>query len=572
MQNEKQEMGSSPQCNLHCNEERAIRIISKFNKLDSERATLDTTWEEIASLMMPRKAFITSKSSANPSDKESKLFDTTASDSLLTSAAGLMSWTTPKSEPWFSFDPSLRQRKNTSVLKWLGECTEIAQEILANSNFYSQRHESLIDKIAFGTSALFSQVNDDGKTYFENVLVGSYVIEENFMGIVDVLIRKLELDVRQAVQQFGMENLPLSLLECYHNGDNKSHIFLHCVHPRSPEKQSTQSIKSPSQKPFESIYIHKDTATVVKEGGFDSFPFHVGRYLTYNGNLSRTAWGYGPGFTALPEVRQLNYLQKMLDAYTEKAIFPPILVPDSFEGALDTNAKSIIYYNATLGAETIKPLEVTGNFSIALERLNLRKKAVESKFHVDLFQMLSNRQGTQPLTAEEVRALMSEKLDAISPAFDRDVTEVINPMMLRLFEAWAGKGLLPPPPMEAVESVDESGTVAEIPNPQITMAGRLSLAIKNVRNMFTDSHMRRIAGLAALDSSVLDNFNMDKVVKSTTFYSGMDMDSLRDDDEVQAIRDQRAQAQQAQQQAAMLMEAGKVAGPQNVSKMIEGQM
>lgn len=545
------------------NDPKAIEIVSEFKKLSDERVSLDAEWQNIAEYIIPHKANITRKSS-RPSELESKLYDTTGIDSLLTAAAGLMNWTTPKSMQWFSFEPTRKYKHNTAIRKWLAECTSLGNEYLANSNFYTQRHESLIDKLAFGTSAMFSQVSDKGETYFENLEVASYVIKENFMGIVDTVLRKIELTAKQAAQQFGEDMLPKCVIEDLQNNHTRKHDYIHICKPREAHNVSTNAIKPTTEKPFASIYIHEATKTIVKESGYDTFPFHVGRWLSWNGIYK--GWGYGPGFSVLPEVRQVNYYQKMLDIYAGKVVFPPMLVPDTFEGTLDTSSKAINYYKDNSGGpEAFRQLEVTGNMQIGLERLDTRRKAIHSKFFTDLWQMLATREHQK--TATEVIELVNEKLDALSPAFDKDVSEVIEPMLQRMFNLWGINGMLPPPPEEAIELVQNG--YASVPNPVITMSGKLALAIKQLKNTTSDRQLQRLMAMSQANPAILDIWNFDAWAKDSSFNAGVDAAYIRDDEEVKQIRDQRAQAQQAQQQQQMMLAAGKVIGPDNIKNLAQ---
>jgi len=545
---------------IKTSKEESQNIISKFKRLETERTHLDTLWDEISKYFAPRKQNITSKSSYGAVDNEADIFDTTGVDALLTAAAGLMSWTTPKSEPWFTFEAPKKFRKNTAVRKWLSTCTEIAQEQLADSNFYSERHESLMDKLIFGTSALFSQVDDENKTYFCNVPVGTYVIEENYLGIIDTLMRKIQMTARQVVQQFGEENCSKELLEIYNTDDTRIFEIIHVVKPRNKKDLKNRGLKSKVQKPFASLYIEEKTSHILQEGGFETFPFAVGRYLNYSGNDKKTPWGYGIGFSALPDARQLNFLQKELLAAVEKSIFPPILVPDGYEGALDTNANAVLYYDPNIGGEgpnSIKALEVTGDFSVAMQIKNEMQNTVRTKFHTEIFNAFASIQGKQRITAEEVRARLNERLDGITPAFDRDVSECISPMLNRLFVEWISKGILPPPPIELIEGNYEDGTV-EIPLPGVVMGSRLALAIKNLRNINLDMTMQRLVGLAQFDPSVLDIVDFDAVAKGSCFDSNFVADYMRNDDDIAQIRQGRAMAAQAQQQAQMMMEGAKI--------------
>ena len=551
-----------PSIDVKENDPIAIEAIREYNHLDGVRTPLLTEWQYIAEYIIPHKANIVKKTS-RPSELEARLYDTTGTDSLLTAAAGLLTWTTPKSAPWFSFEPARQFKTNTNVRKWLAECTSLANEYLANSNFYTQRHESLIDKLAFGTSCMYSALDDKNQTYFQNLEVGSFVMKENYTGLVDTIMRKMELTAEQARKQFGEDNLPKIIIEdLKSNNYAKKHDFLHLCRPREERKVSLNTVKAKNQKPFESLYIHMSTNTIVKESGYDAFPFHVGRWLSWNGMYK--GWGYGPGFSVLPDVRQVNWYQKMLDVYTGKVVYPPMLIPNDFEGTLDTSMKAINYYNG-VEPERFAPLQVMGDISIAHERLQNRQKSIQAKFFTDLWQMLANR--TQQKTATEVLELVNEKLDALSPAFDKDVSEVIEPMLQRLFSLWGSAGMFPPPPEEAVQIVENG--FATVPNPIITMSGKLAIAIKQLKNTASSQTLQGLSQVAQMKPDVLDIWNFDNWSKDFAFNAGVDPNYINSDDDVSQIRQQRQQAQAAQAQQQMLMEGAKTLGPDGVQKVMQ---
>lgn len=547
-------------------EQLALQKCKEYTRLEGDRATLAIEWQNIAEYIAPHKANITKKTT-KPTEYEQRLYDTTSIDALQTAAAGLMSWTTPKSQPWFAYEPVRQLASNTRVRKWLGECTSLAQEYLANSNFYTERHESLIDKLAFGTSALYCALDDKGQTYFENLEVGSYCIKENVYGRVDTVMRKLKWPLEKAVQMFGLDNLSQDMQDVFKQGNHdKEYEFLHVVEPRNDNLVSPNVIRAAREKPFASYYIDIQGKKILKESGFDTFPFFVGRWLRWGGQYK--AWGYGPGFSVLPEARQLNYYQKMMDIYAGKIVFPPLLVPNTFEGSLDTSMKAINYYSSELGENSIRPLPIQGDLNAGLQRIEARKQAVQSKFYTDLWQMLANRDRQK--TATEVIELVNEKLDAISPAFDRDVAEVIEPMLVRLFNLWGSAGMLPQPPEEAITAVE--GGFAEVPNPSVMMSGKLALAIRQMQNTNADRQLQRLAQVAQLNPAVMDVWDFDAWAKDTTFNAGVPAQYIKDDETIAQEREMRAQQQMAQQQQQMALEAAKAAGPENIRDLVAGAM
>jgi hypothetical protein len=341
--------------------------------------------------------------------------------------------------------------------------------------------------------------------------------------------------------------------------------FIHVVEPRNPRLISTNLLKTAKDKPFASYYIDTEHRKILKESGFDTFPFAVGRWLKWNSSMYGP-WGYGPGFSALPEMRQLNYLAKMMDIYAGKVVFPPLLVPNTYEGQLDTSMKAINYYSPELGADSIAPMNVGGSIEVALNRIENRRRAMQSKFHTDLFQMLTNRTDIQK-TATEVNELLNEKIDILTPAFDRDNVETIEPILLRVFDLCASAGMLPQPPESAITYVE--GNVAEVPNPTIVLTGRLALALRNMRNATADRQLQRLIGLAQVDPSILDNFDMDAYAQSSAYDQGVPTEYTVDPEQRDEMRQFRAQQAQAQQAMQMGNETMKSMGQQNVGKLMD---
>jgi polyhydroxyalkanoate synthesis regulator phasin len=546
------------------NEALAAKKIKEFGTLNDIKRPLEVIWQSIAQYCLPRKANITKKT-YRPEEIEQNIFDTEPMDALNIAAAGMMSWTTPKQASWFAFEPPLAGKQDTKTKKWLADCAELIKEYLQASNFYTERHESLENKLAFGTSALYSTL-ENGVLRFENLDITTFCIKENAFGVVDTLMKKCSMTLEQAAQMFGYDNLAKEHKEQYDRMELSREVeFIHVVEPRNPRLISTNLLKAAKDKPFASYYIDVEHKKILRESGFDTFPYAVGRWLKYN-NQIYPGWGYGPGFSALPEMRQLNYLAKMLDIYAGKITFPPLLVPDSYEGQLDTSMKAINYYSPEMGADAIAPMNVGGDISVAMNRIDNRRRALQAKFHTDLWQMLNNRANVQK-TATEVMELLNEKVDILTPAFDRDNIETIEPILLRVFDLCASAGMLPQPPESAI--IMTEGNVAEVANPRIVLTGRLALALRSMRNATADRQLQRLLSLAQFDPSVMDNFDLDQYAQDTSYDQGIPTQFVVDPEVRDEMRAQRAQAQQAQQAMAMGNETMRALGQQNVGRLIE---
>lgn len=526
------------------------RIVKKWTALESERSPMDTLWQEIAEKFMPRKAQINTSRITPDTSLEAQIFETTPIDSLQTMAAGLMAWTTPSAEPWFAFEPSLQLRQSDRVKMWLQDVTQLLQEYLGNSNYYTERHENLLNKCCFGTNAMFSEMVN-GQLRFEAFQVGSYCIEEDIFGTVTAIYRKFTLTALQAVDFFGKEALSKATVEKVENVQHQSQPieFIHAIYER-PKSDIPDGAVTASAifKPWASCYIEMGEKLLVREGGFDSFPVACARYLKWQSFGVSSPWGYSPAFSALPDARQINFLSAMLDVAVERAIDPPMMLPSQFEGELIMTARGLNYIDSNLDPDRWpKPLYDTPELKYGEVLLERKKKAIEAKFHVELFNMFASIE--RQMTAREVAERAGERLTLITPAFTRDTTEECAPVLKRVFMLCAQAGMLPPPPREAIVAM--RGGLIEVPDPKVAFTSRLSLAIKALRTVAADRTFERDLALAQARPDILDNYNFDRIARDTALSNGMPSEWLHDEGDVEAMR--QARAQQAQAAATMQM-------------------
>lgn len=531
------------------------RWLKCYQRLKDVRvSTQDQIWQDIANYVSPRKAGITTKRYMPDANVEAQIYDATATDSVQRAVAAYTSWTTPASQPWIALKPNLKLRNDDPVKGWLAECSQILnQEVNSRSNFQLERLESVADLWNFGTTAIFSEMGEGNRLRFEKIKIGTYVFELDPFGKCYRFIREFDLSAEQARQKFGDENLPKCITDCLlETGDKaKMFTFIHIVEPRDPSKVGAYGYNVKTRKKYLSAYVEMQSAKMVQEGGYDGFPFTVGRYLSYDSLIGNAGWGYGPGFAILPEARQLNFIQQMMDVFAEKQVFPPMMVPDTFEGSLKTAARALNYYPSGMGPESVYQVPVTGEWTVALERVKMRQDMIKRLCSLDMFQMFA--QIDREMTAYEVAQRAGEKLDTVGPIYHRDVRETIEPHLRRAFELCAENGLLPPPPQEAYEAVGRG--FVQVADPEIALTSRLAMAIDAWNARGADEVMQTAVALAAVDPGIMDNLDSGFYIREKSRLVGAPEGLLRKREDVQAIQQSRAQAQAAQQAAMMAKDA-----------------
>ena len=543
--------------------DKADAILRRWSRMVSARAPWLPQWQEIAQLMNPRAAGITTSFFTPNTTNETVLFDTTAGDALLTMAGGLMSWTMPASSPWFAFDAPRPLAGQDRVVAWAQACSEEMRYLLANSNFYTEAHEDLVNHCGFGTSALYFNVEDDGDLCFESLPLGTFCIEEDDDGEVETLFREFEFTAEQAVDCYGYENLPPTIRESYDNVEKRGtyYKFIHAVYPRPEHERPDNSIGRMASwgKKFASIHVALAAREVVKESGFDNFPFACGRYLKWLALNGRTPYGYGPGFAALPDVRQANFQAMMLDCVVEKIVRPPMIADASMEGDIGLSSGDITWVESNIGQDRWpRPVEMTGMQGIqaGMERMKFRQDTIRAKFHADLWTMFANLEGIR--TATEIRERAAEKIDAITPAFTRLTTEKQIPMLKALFDMLLSAGRLPQPPPEAVVPV--SKFMGYVPPPEVQFTGRLAMAIKAQSEIAAERVMAELLPIAAAYPEVMAPIDLVEYGYTRARNAGFPLSCIKDKDQVQQELAAKAQAAAQQQQMAMAEQGAKAVG------------
>lgn len=528
--------------------ELSVKVHRMWTDAKGKRNTWMTLWNEIASHVMTRRAGINEIVSEPTNMDEARLFDTTASQSNIILANGQLSWLTPLGSPWFEFQAPRKHRDNEEVVKWYREATEEVQHMLSSeSNFYTSIHECYLDRSGFGTAALMIEEGEAQALRFEHQPIGTYAVSQNHEGICDTVFREVYLTGRQAMEKFGFSNLPKCVQEGMAGEStqemDRARKYIHAIFPRI-RSVINPSLINPSNMPIASVWIDEATKHKCKESGYWEHPCPVTRFLLWNVG-STHPYGWSPSWLALPESRQLNFLQKMLDAQAEKMAFPPILAPEELAGEINPNAGEITYFNPALGEANI-PREwgVAGRYDIGKDRVQERQQSIERAFHVDLFRMMGDID--KVMTAREVEERSAEKIAQFSPTFARMTTELLIPMLKRTFFIAYRSGRLPEPPDGLIEPTSEN--MGELPDPGVEFSSRIALAIKSLHVIGFSRTLEKMAMISQFDPSAADNIDWDKASREVALSDGVPSGWIRDKDDRDKIRSDRQAQMQAQAQ------------------------
>jgi len=506
--------------------------VKEFNQLKSERGNFENLWQEVTHYCVPRKAIIMTKKALG-SELPTDIYDSTARTSSQVMAAGLHSYLTNPSTKWFALRIQDEEiMKAEGVAEWLKECEERIYDALNSSNFSHQVFEIYRDLGITGTPCLYEEEDEETLIRFYARPINEIFIIENEREKVEELFRYFQFTAKQAYELFG-ENAGENVKKTLENNPNKKLDFLHWVGKRD-EREAGK--KDAENKPYASVWIEYSTKHKCKEGGYDEFPFFVPRFEKNSGEK----YGYSPAINVLPNIRMVNRMKKDILESAEKMIKPPLDAPDDgYVMPIDTSPDAVNYHDASVVDKDhrIKALlpDTTRAIPITQEMINEEKEEIKRAFFVDLFLMLTER---PKMTATEVMQRVNEKMLILSPVLGRLMSELLDPMITRTFNILMRIGRLPEPPAE----LQGKDYVIEYISP-------LAKAQKAYENQSYQQFLGIMREIAEMAPEVLDIIKIDEIGREYADIQGISPKVLRDDDEVQRIRSERAELQEAQQKA-----------------------
>ncbi len=524
------------------------QLIATRDGLKQRRNPLIGHWDELSHAFMPFR----DQDAAGVPDilSADQVFDSTGRRSALIMANGLASLVTPREEVWFEFQAPQALRGDDEAVSFYRRASAVAREALEASNFYEEMQECYIASPVYGTTALFIgdlDAEGEGGLYFRHQPVKTYYLGEDAKGRVNCVLRDLHLTAAQAEEEFGREALPEEVRSKLGTPEAKTlcHDFVHAVYLRDTPADADAAERE--RKPWVSAVAHERTKQVVDSGGFDEFPFAVHRYRKFG----RCVYGFGPGTVALGDARQLNFLNELADVATEKAVFPPLVAPNSLEGEVAQGAFEITYVDPTdpNAAAMLREIHSQSRYDIAKDRMGDKREQIERAFHVDLFQLFASRSMERaPMTATEAQLVAGEKLTQFSPVFGRLVSEMLDPILTRTFGVLLRAGMFGPAPAAVM---DGQGVAA----PKVLYKNRIMLAMQARQNGALMDYMALAQPILQVYPEAVDSLDLSVVVRDTARNAGLPEEWIRSKKEIAELQAARSAQQQQMQQMEMAEKA-----------------
>jgi hypothetical protein len=486
-------------------------------------------------------------------------------------AAGLKAGLTSPSRPWFALgiaDPELSQFER--VKAYLSDSTEALLAQMGRSNFYDQVYGVYKDEGVFGTGCLYIDEDDEEVFVCRALTAGQYAIGQNAKKRVNRFAEMQAMTARDLARTFGEENLPWEIAQILRDDERRStesaakYEVRHIV-----EENDEYAPGAPGQQGmrFRSLYrlagqAQRPDRPFLRIGGYHEFPAMVPRWRVIGEDL------YGsehPGQTALDDAKTIQDIETDERVALKLKIAPPLLAPRSLlQAEIELKPGKVTYYDETPGmtpgqAPVILPLFAAAfDHAAAAEKIERLTRDIEKVFYIDLFRMWASdfRQGR---TAREIDAREQEKIYALEPVLNRQIYDLLDPSVIRVYNIMQRRGLLPPLPPEL------EGRAFKIEYTSVLAKAQKQAAQHGLETvLLMAGQMAQLQGAAGERPAILDKLDMDTILDLVADMFGVPSGVVLGDDAVarlRAAKDEEQRQREMQAASAQMAEAApRIAG------------
>lgn len=520
--------------------DRVGAYLKRAENLASRRATWSSHWQELAEYCLQRRATFDRQVTPGSKNME-KVFDSTAIWAAEQAASMIYGGMMGPSINWFKLLPrDSRLYDDYKARVWLEQAEQVLYRIFSSphSMFAGQSTEVCLDLVVFGTAILYvEEVPEWPYVRFSARHLGECFVAEGKSGRIDTLYRRFKMPARVAHQTWGDRCGPAVLKQLEKDKDQELE-FLHCVQPREEREYGKVDAIN---KPFQSLYISVTDKWLLSEGGYDRFPYLVPRWSKMVGEI----YGRSPAMTALPDVKMINAMSKVIIRGAQKAVDPPLMVPhDDFFLPVKTGPGSINFYHPG-STDRIESLEFKGRIDIGDNQMEQRRQAILRAFYLDQMKLQKEK---LEMTRYEAETRNQENMRAMSPTVGRLETELLSPVIEDTFAIAQERGLFPEPPQILSEAELKIEYVSPIARAQKSgEAGAFAQA------------MQLGIQLATVRPDALDSLNFDEAFRRMPDWYGLPQALLQPKAEVERQRKQREQQAQFAQMSAAAKDAASAA-------------
>lgn len=517
----------------------------KREQLWSVRQRYVANWQRVAEYAEPDRKFNLDGTVSETTPDNDAYLDTTLARALRLNATGQHELVMPKANDWFSFTPLASENQMDNVTADVKEYfVHIGREVsfhMRNSNLHTASELFFWDRAAYGIGAIWSEWDKKQKRFvFTSIPVGSFMVDKDKFGKMNMFCWDDWMRIQDIVANYPESALPRDVIEKYQaNNTNPDNYLVFHLLERVDRTGDEGIMKRAKGREWVLRSVYDNTGDVLLEQFFNDCPVICCNCF----DLPNSPYGYGFGKMAVADqIELVNCLKAVAEAAQQK-IFPPMLVPEGFQGNIGWGAGEVTTFNPLNVSARPSPLfQNNAQSQDAQWQIERLEAAINGACDTNLFMPLLQVKDPQYMKATVAQMIESYSARVSSTAYTRLIEQFLEPLVRRCYALLIEEKILPP--------LRDYFVMFNTPF-QI-------LLDRHQPALFTEFLQTVAIPLAQIDPSVLDSFNSDFIFRQSLLEMGCNPKYMKTQGEVKALREQREAAQQSANEAALALQASEV--------------
>jgi len=398
----------------------AKNYLGRYERAKSKRTNFVDVFEECYEYALPqRESFYYEVSGQRRDDK---IFDSTAVVAVQEFASRLQSGLVPNFARWadLTAGSEVPKTERDSVNNDLDEVTDYVFEVLQNSNFSQEVHESFMD-LAVGTGVLVCEEGDSiNPIRFSAIPLPHVILDTGPDDRIDHVFRErknIRYDQLQILYPKGTFNE--QIIGLMSNQGDQTTTVLEVVCRDYSQLNEEAFIHYAICMTTKSVLMKRDMK------GVGSNPFICFRWSKCAGEV----YGRGPLFNALSDIKTVNLTVEMILENAQMAISGIYQMED--DGVINVDTINLVpgtIIPKAMGSAGLQPIQAAGRFDVAQLQIDRAQTAIKKNLYSE---MLGDPNRT-PASATEVAERMADLSRRIGSAFGRLQIELVQPVLQRV--------------------------------------------------------------------------------------------------------------------------------------------
>ena len=399
--------------------ELALLYMKRYERALTIRQKWEGLFQECYEYALPmRETFYTQTIGERRDDK---IFDETAVVGVQEFASRLQSGLVPNFARWadFTSGSEVPMGERDAINNQLDEVTDYVFEVLQNSNFAQEVHESFMD-LAVGTGVLYVSEGDAiHPVKFSALPLPHVVLDVGPDDMIDHVYRERSIRNSEIKVVYPKAKLSPELNNVIMaNPESKAKIL----------EVVCRNYSKPNEDAFYSIVIETNTKSVLIHDdlkGTGSNPFLCFRWSKCAGEV----YGRGPLLNALSAIKTTNLTIQLILENAQMAISGIYQMDD--DGVINPDTINLVPGTVIPKAPQsagLQPVRAAGSFEVGNLILSDMRLNIKRALYND---MLGNPDRT-PASATEVAERMADLSRRIGSAFGRLQAELVQPVLQRV--------------------------------------------------------------------------------------------------------------------------------------------